>query len=103
MKTFALWTLLALNAALAVSVAGRWVGGDKAIAQQQPANNRDDFLMIPGEINGGTNAIVYVIDETTHQMSSMSFDDSMKQLNIMAPRSLRRDFDNAVNANGNGN
>jgi hypothetical protein len=103
MKTIALWTLVALNAALAVAVAGRLVKGNVAVAQQAPvANGHDDFLMIPGEIVGGNNAIVYVIDETTHQLSSMSYDDAMHRLVTMAPRSMDRDFLNAQNGNGGG-
>ena len=56
MKNIAFWTLLALNAVLLVALGGRLVKGNPAMAQLgngQAANGRDDFLMIPGEINGG--------------------------------------------------
>ena len=100
MKNLALWTLAALNAVLAVALASHLVRGDAAIAQVPQATSRDDYLMIPGEINGGTNAIVYVVDETTHQLSSMSYDDSMRRLTTMAPRDINRDFDAMGNQGG---
>ena len=92
MKTFALWTLVAVNAALIVTVGSRLFREDRADAQAAAASGRDDYLMIPGEIVGGNNAIVYVIDETTHQLSSMSYDDAMRKLVTMSPRNLDRDF-----------
>ena len=93
MKTIALWTLLGVNLILTVALAGNLVRANPARAQVQEATSRDDYLMMPGEINGGTNAIVYVLDETTHQLSSMSYDDSMRRLTTMAPRDINRDFD----------
>jgi hypothetical protein len=94
MKNLAFWTLVGLNLVLAAALATNLFRGSAAVAQTPPqASSRDDYLMIPGEVNGGTNAIVYVIDETTHQLSTMSYDDSMHQLTTMAPRDINRDFD----------
>ncbi len=102
MKTVACWTLVGVNAVLAIALASRLFGGGVAVAAGPEATSRDDYLMIPGEINGGTNAIVYVIDETTHQLSSMSYDDSMHRLTTMSPRDINRDFD-AIGEKGGGN
>ncbi len=93
MKNLSFWTLMGLNLVLLTALATNLARGPVAVAQQAPvANARDDYLLVPGEINGGNNAIVYVIDETTHQLSSMSYDDSMRRLTTMAPRDMNRDF-----------
>ena len=102
MKNLAFWTLAGLNAVLALALASNLFRGNAAVAQVQQASSRDDYLMVPGEINGGSNAVVYVIDETTHQLSTMSYDDSMHQLTTMAPRDINRDFDAMGEANGGG-
>ncbi len=102
MKKIALLTLIAVNAVLALSLVSRMTRENKAVAQAGGgASARDDFLMVPGEINGGNNAIVYVIDETTRQLSSMSYDDSNRKLATSLPRSMDRDFDENQQA-GNG-
>jgi len=94
MKNLAFWTLAGLNLVLAAALATNLIRPSAAVAQVPPqASSRDDYLMVPGEVNGGTNAIVYVLDETTHQLSTMSYDDSMHQLTTMAPRDINRDFD----------
>jgi hypothetical protein len=49
--------------------------------------------MIPGEVIGGVNAVVWVLDQTNHQLSVMSWDDSSNSLAKMAPRDINRDFD----------
>ena len=100
MKQPLLYLLVAVNAALGVSVLSHVLRDDRADAQAAAAMSTDDYLMIPGEINGGNNAIVYVVDERTHQLSSMSYDDSMRRLSVMVPRDLNRDFD-AMGVQGN--
>ncbi len=105
MKNFAFWTLIAVNAVLLVGLGSRLVKSDAALAQSGAgavATGRDDFLMVPGEIVSGNNAIVYVVDETTHQLSSMAYDDNNRRLTTMAPRDINRDFDAMGEQNGGG-
>ena len=103
MKNLAFWTLAGLNLVLAVALGTNLFRGSVAVAQvPAQASNLNDFLMMPGEINGGNNAIVYVLDETTHQLSTMSYDDSMHQLTTMPPRDINRDFDAMGESTGGG-
>src|SRR4051812_32499346 len=58
------WTLIALNLLLAVTLAARWTPGggeNTAVAQvRRPA----DYIMIPGDVNGGSTSVVYILDTT---------------------------------------
>ena len=101
MKNIAFWSLLGLNGVLVASPSAVRTcspSTTRPSPNRSPPRrtSRDDYLMVPGEINGGNNAIVYVLDETTKQLSSMSYDDSMHKLATMPaarpePR-LRRDW-----------
>ncbi len=93
MKTVALWSLLAINVALLTVFVYRMVPENAANAQA--AGRTGDYLMIPGEVVGGVNAVVYVLDQTSHQLSVMTFDDSSKTLVKMTPRDIDRDFDSS--------
>ncbi len=90
MKNLALWSLAAMNVALLTVFAYRMIPENSAHAQAARAG---DYLMIPGEVVGGNNAVVYVLDQTNHLLSAMSYDDSMHQLQTMKPRDIDHDFD----------
>jgi hypothetical protein len=91
MKRRILWALVALNVLLAVTLAARLTGENRAVAQgvRRPA----DYIMIPGEVTGGSSAVVYIIDTSNGLLGAMTFDDSSKQLNTMPPIDLARVFD----------
>src|SRR4051812_42476388 len=75
MKSIVLWALIALNALLLISFLGRVTkpnaamaqvaGGGAAAAAAAPAGNSPrrpgDYLMVPGEVPGGTTSLVYVV------------------------------------------
>jgi hypothetical protein len=91
MKSVAFWTLIALNVVLLGSFASRMSKPNIAAAQ---AERPGDYLMIPGSVVGGVNDVVYVLDQNSHQLSAMSYDDSSHALVTMKPaRDLDRDFD----------
>jgi hypothetical protein len=90
MKNRIVWALVALNVLLAVTLAARWGGENTAMAQvRRPA----DYVMINGEISGGSSAVVYMIDTTNGLLGAMVYDDSNKQLNTMPPIDLARVFE----------
>jgi hypothetical protein len=94
MKTVALWALVAMNLVLLGSFVSKMTKSNTANAQMSARPG--DYLMIPGSVVGGVNDIVYVIDQTSHQLSAMSYDDASKQLVTMRPpRDLDRDFDSS--------
>lgn len=90
MKNRILWALVGLNVLLAVTLAMRWSSDNTAVAQvRRPA----DYIMIPGEVNGGSSAVVYMIDTSNGLLGAMAYDDAAKVLNTMPPLDLARVFE----------
>jgi hypothetical protein len=87
MKSTAVWALSALNVLLLVLLVARSTGESSAIGQ---VGRPGDYLMIPGNVIGGTNAVVYVLDQTSHQLTAMSYDDSGKKMDTMTPINIDR-------------
>jgi len=92
MKTVAFWVLVAMNLLLLGSFVSKMTKSNTAVAQD---NTRPgDYLMIPGSVVGGVNDVVYVLDQNSHQLSAVSYDDASKKIiSMKPPRDLDRDFD----------
>src|SRR2546422_115304 len=90
MKRRILWTLIALNALLVVTLVARLTGENTAVAQ---VKRPSDYIMIPGEVTGGSSAVVYIIDTSNGLLGAMTYDDSQKALNTMPPIDLSRVFE----------
>src|SRR4051812_32233378 len=92
MRRRGFWTLIALNLLLVITLIARTTPGgeNSAVAQvRRPA----DYIMIPGEVNGGSTAVVYILDTTNGMLGAMAYDDSQRQLNSMPPLDLARVFE----------
>ena len=94
MRRRLLWALIALNLLLAITLIARitpgGAGENAALAQvRRPA----DYIMIPGEVNGGSTAVVYVIDTSNGLLGAMAYDDSAQRLDTMPPLDLSRVFE----------
>jgi hypothetical protein len=100
MKSTAVWALAALNVLLLVMLATHGTRDDAAIAQNA-SGRPGDYLMIPGDVVGGTDAVVYVVDQSSHQITALSYDDSMHRLATMPPLNLDRVFGELAPAPGN--
>ena len=73
MKSSVLWALIGLNAVLLLMFAGGFNRTNSAKAQfRRPS----DYVLIPGEVNGGSTALVYIIDATNGKLGAMAYDDS---------------------------
>lgn len=92
MKSRILWTLAAFNLFLAIVLAARWSSPNAAMAQ---AARPSDYLMIPGEITGGSGAVVYVVDMTNGVLGGLTWDDSRREIAIMPPLDLSRFLEGA--------
>jgi hypothetical protein len=85
MKTTVLWALVIINALLLASFVGRFSNWGHAVAQpaRQPAPVQPrpgDYLMIPGDVTGGSAGIIYIVDMTNGRLSAMSYDESNRRL-----------------------
>jgi len=96
MKSTLIWALAALNVLLLVMFVGRTTG-ETAYAQ---ARRPGDYIMIPGEVTGGSNSVVYIVDQSSHELSAMSYDDAMRRLDVMPTVNLDRIFASVAPANG---
>ena len=93
MKSTVLWGLVGLNAVLLFLFAGQFNHLSPAQAQlHRPA----DYLLIPGEVTGGSTALVYVIDSTNGQLGAISYDDSSKTLQTMPEIDLNRIYNSVA-------
>jgi hypothetical protein len=90
MKKRILWTLAGVNLLLVMTLAARLTSDNTAMAQ---VKRPSDYVMIPGEVSGGSSAVVYIIDTGSGQLGAMTYDDSQKQLNTMPPIDLARVFE----------
>ena len=87
MKSTVLWGLVGLNAVLLFLFAGQFNHVSMAQAQiRRPA----DYLLIPGEVSGGSTSLVYIIDSTNGQLGAISYDDSSRTLQTMPEIDLTR-------------
>ena len=48
--------------------------------------------MIPGDVVGGTNAVVYILDTDAGRLSAVSFDDTASRMSAMPPVDLNQIF-----------
>jgi hypothetical protein len=93
MKSTVLWGLVGLNAVLLLLFAGQFNRLNTAQAQiHRPA----DYLLIPGEVNGGSTALVYIIDSTNGRLGAMAYDESSRTLKTMPEIDLNRIYSAAV-------
>jgi len=91
MKTKVLWALVALNVLLLVGLIVPL--GRTNVARAQGGARPSEYLMIPGDVIGGSNAVVYIVDEEKQQLSAMALDQNAGRLDAMQPIDLRRVFE----------
>src|SRR4051812_42393456 len=100
MKSTVLWTLVIINALLLLSFIARITRENAAIAQNAPAGGGGgggaagagaagasrrpgDYLMIPGEVPGGTQSLVYIVDTTNGWLGAIAYDDTRNAIDVM--------------------
>ena len=87
MKSTIFWTLVVLNAVLALLLINRHTQDNAAFAQvpgaAAPARRPGDFLLIPGDVTGVSSGVVYILDTNNGWLGAMSYDDSSHKLGVM--------------------
>lgn len=92
MKSTAIWVLVVLNVALLAIWVGRAVQPNAAFAQPRPGDpagrpqRPGDYIMVPGEVTGGSSSVIYVVDTTNGLLGALAYDDSVKRLDSMPGR-----------------
>ena len=87
MKSAVLWSLLALNVALAVAVVNKYV--TPAYAQ---VGRPSDYLMVPAQVNGISTGVVFIVDTSKGELSGMTYNDQQNTLEPMPKIDLARVF-----------
>lgn len=117
--TVSFWSLAVLNASLAVSLLGRWTGGNQAVAQEAPDVNGQqaaprrpgDYLIVPGRVQGLTVGLIHVLDSANGELTALAYDEntnalqSMPKINIqiMIDEAVRQQQANQANQNNKNN
>src|SRR4051794_21624470 len=110
MRNKVLWGLVLLNVALAASLVARATGENAALAQVNTAPGNaaagrirvNDVIMIPGEVNGGANAVIYLIGTDNNQKRWGALAFAGQNLDFMPPIVVERLFDEGAGpASGN--
>lgn len=94
MKKTIFWALLALNVVLLAGLIAPYVRDNHAMAQRAAGARRPDLMLIPGEIIGGSSAVVYVIDTNNRRLGAISLNQRGTGLDALNPQSLDRVFEN---------
>jgi hypothetical protein len=90
MKISVLWALIGLNAILLFSFIGQ-VG--RPAAARADYRRPADYLMIPGEVQGGPSEVVYILDTTDGYLGGMAYDDGSHKLQVMPSINLNQVFE----------
>ncbi len=98
MKSTLLGALLGLNLVLLVAFGAKmW---RETPANAQAGVRPGDYMLIPAEVTGQPNDIVYIVDIANRQLSGMQYDDANKRIANMAPIDLNRVFAAGGEVNG---
>ena len=101
MKRTVFWALVALNVVLLAALVAPYVGGNPAMAQRGGGGRRPELMMIPGEINGGNSAVVYLVDTANRRLGALTLNARGNGVQGVAPQDLERIFqDRAAPAGG---
>jgi len=88
MKSKAVWLLATVNVLLLGNLCLRSL---TPAAHAQAAARPSDYLMITGEVVGGNNSIVYIVDTRNSQLGARTYDPQAKAIVDMgAPIDLSR-------------
>jgi hypothetical protein len=92
MKSRIVWCLVWINVALLVGWALRVTS---PTAQAQAFQRPPNVLLIPGQVNGGSVGVIYVLDATGGRLSAVSYDDSSNRISAMPMLDLNQVFQTA--------
>lgn len=81
MKSTLLWSLAGLNLLLAAVLVGKVMPDNQAHAQLR--RGAGDYLLVPGAATGLNYSVVYVVDQTTAQLSAMAWNDNAKRMETL--------------------
>ena len=92
MKSKVLWALVALNVLL---LAALFLPRATPTAHAAAPGRPGEYIMLPGQIQGGNSEVIYILDETNRRLTARVFDQNMNKgggFSDMPPIELDRVF-----------
>ena len=102
MKRTVFWALVVLNVILLAGLIAPYFQSNEAMAQRAGGGRRPELLMIPGEVIGGNNAVVYLVDTANRRLGAVSLNQRGNGLDALDPQDLDRIFDDRAAPGGAG-
>jgi len=99
MKRFAIWSLAILNVLLVAGLVNQSFFSTPAHAQA--GRRPSEYLMVPGDVNGLPNGVVFMLDVNSGMLSMMSYDG--RQLDAAPPIDLNNILERAAATNNKDN
>ena len=93
MKSKVLWALVALNVLLLAALL--WPRMAPAAHAQGAPVRPGDYILVPGQVQGGNSEVIYILDETNRLLTARVYDVNAKGFSDMAPLQLDRFFQGA--------
>ena len=90
MKSTILGALVGLNLILLLAFVARVWQETPAYAQNQRIG---DYMLVPGEVTGQPNDVVYIVDIANRQLGAMMYDDANKRISWIPTIDLNRIFE----------
>ncbi|MGH7176431.1 MAG: hypothetical protein ACREJC_03535, partial [Tepidisphaeraceae bacterium] len=90
------WALAALNVVLLISLVSRVSHPNAALAQAP--KRPGDYMMIPGQANGVSAGVVYVLDTTNGLLTGLTFDENARRIVNIPKVDLQALFTKAADA-----
>jgi hypothetical protein len=91
-KSRIIWGLVWVNVALLLALALKLTSPGAMAQVARPGN----YLMIPGEVVGGSFAVVYIVDTGQGRLTALSYDDTAGRITTMPPLDLNQLFQAAA-------
>lgn len=92
MKSVTMWALVVLNVVLGSALLAKVGRENTAVAQ---VGRSSDYLFVPGQVVGGSNAVIYMLDMSNGWLGAMTFDPTRSRFDMMIPIKLDQVFDRA--------
>ena len=89
MKSKVLWALVALNVLLLTAL---FLPKATPTAHAGAPARPGEYIMLPGQVTGGSSEVIYILDETNRMLSARVYDQNDKRFNDMPPIPLDRVF-----------
>ena len=88
-KSLVLTALIVLNAALVLSLTGRWIAPNSATADAAQPARVSEYVMIPSRPLGMNQDVLYIMDADNTRLVVAGYDPTGRRIEFLGPFALR--------------